>query len=170
VAVQKVNLESEFKSLTFKIKCMSLVKFKNGNRLFPWDNQDLKRFLSSDTFFDGDFFEEEGLMPAMNIIEHEGDFEIELAAPGFSKKDFEVTIEGDMLNVSGEKSHEEKEKEKGYACREFRYNTFKRSLKLPNTVNKDKEVKATYKNGILKLNLLKAEPSKKISKKVIEVV
>lgn len=149
---------------------MSLIKFNNGNRLFPWDNRDLKRFLSSDTFFDGDFFEEEGLMPAMNIKEHKSDFEIELAAPGFSKKDFEITIDGDMLNVVGEKSHEEEEKEEGYTCREFRYSTFKRSLKLPNTVNKDKEVKATYKNGILKLNLLKSEATKKIPKKVIEVV
>lgn len=149
---------------------MSLIKFNNRNKLFPWDNGGLKNFLSSDTFFNDDFFIEDSMMPAMNIIEHESDFDIELAAPGFSKKDFEVAINGDILNISAEKSHEEEEKEEGYTCKEFSYNTFKRSLKLPNYVNKEKDVKATYKNGILKLHLLKNEEFKKTPKKLIEVV
>ena len=74
------------------------------------------------------------------------DFEIQL-----TKKDFEVTIDGDILHVNGEKSKESEEKEEGYTCKEFSYNSFKRSLKLPNTIKKDQDIKATYKNGILKL-------------------
>jgi HSP20 family protein len=79
---------------------MTLIKFNNRNRLFPtWNNDNLKSFLSSDNFFNNDFLEEDSLMPAMNVKEHNEDFEIEFAAPGFSKKDFEVTIDDNILNV-----------------------------------------------------------------------
>lgn len=148
---------------------MSLIKFNNGNRLFPWSNNGLKSLLSSDEFFDNDFFEEDSLMPAMNVKEHDDDFEIEFAAPGFSKKDFEITIDNDILVVCGEKSKEEEEKEEGYTRKEFSYNSFKRTLKLPNTINKDQDVKAIYKNGILKLSLHKREETKVAPKKVIEI-
>ena len=144
---------------------MSLIKFNKQNRFFPWTNESLNNFLSAD-----DFLEENSLMPAMNVKEHNEDFEIEFAAPGFSKKDFEVTINDNILTVSGEKKHEKEEKEEGYTCKEFSYNSFKRSLTLPETINKNEEVKAIYKNGILKLNLQKNELEKTQPKRVIEVV
>ena len=150
---------------------MSLIKVNNRNRLFPsWNDDSLKRFLSNDNFFNNDFLEEDSLMPAMNVKEHDNDFEIEFAAPGFSKKDFEVTIDDNILNVCGEKKTEVEEKEEDYTRKEFSYNSFKRSLSLPKTVNADQDVKATYKNGILKLNLLKKEVAKEQPKKVIEVL
>ncbi|WP_418639008.1 Hsp20/alpha crystallin family protein [Winogradskyella sp.] len=150
---------------------MSLIKFNNRNRLFPsWNNEGLKNFLSNDDFFNNDFFDEDGLMPAMNVKEHDNDFEIEFAAPGFTKKDFEVTIDDNVLNVCGEKKEEKEEKKEDYTRKEFSYNSFKRSLNLPKTVNTDQDVKATYKNGILKLNLLKKEEAKGQAKKVIEVL
>ncbi|MCK0109432.1 Hsp20/alpha crystallin family protein [Flavobacteriaceae bacterium S0825] len=150
---------------------MTLIKFKNRNRLFPtWNNDNLNTFLSYDDFLNDDFFEEDSLMPAMNVKEHDKDFEIEFAAPGFSKKDFEVTIDDNILHVCGEKRKEEEEKEEGYTRKEFSYNSFKRSLKLPNTVNAEQDVKAVYNNGILKLNLLKKEEAKEQPKKVIEVL
>ncbi len=150
---------------------MSLIKVNNRNRLFPsWNNDSLKSFLSNDDFFNNDFFEEDSLMPAMNVKEHDNDFEIEFAAPGFSKKDFEVTIDDNILNVCGEKKTEVEEKEEDYMRKEFSYNSFRRSLSLPKTVNADQDVKATYKNGILKLNLLKKEEAKEQPKKIIEVL
>ncbi|WP_178988334.1 Hsp20/alpha crystallin family protein [Winogradskyella schleiferi] len=150
---------------------MSLIKFNNRNRLFPsWNNDSLKSFLSSDDFFNNDFFEEDSLMPAMNVQEHEKEFEIEFAAPGFSKKDFEVTINDNMLNVCGEKKKETEEKQEDYTRKEFSYNSFRRSLQLPKTVNADQDVKATYKDGILKLNLQKKAEAKAKPKKVIEVL
>ena len=149
---------------------MSLIKFNNRDRLFPWNNDSLKSFLSSDNFFENDFIEEDGLMPAMNVIEHDQDFEIEFAAPGFDKKDFEVIIDGDMLNVSCEKKTKTEVKEESYTRKEFSYNSFKRSLKLPNNVNTDKKVKATYNDGILKLNLLKKEEAKIAPKKMVEIL
>lgn len=150
---------------------MSLIKLNNRNRLFPsWNNDSLKSFLSADDFFfNNDFFEEDSLMPAMNVKEHEKDFEVEFAAPGFNKKDFEVTIDDNILNVCGEKQIEKEEKEEDYTRKEFSYNSFKRSLRLPNSINTDQEIKATYENGILKLNLLKKEEAIAAPKKVIEV-
>jgi HSP20 family protein len=149
---------------------MSLIKFNNGNRLFPWNNDSLKNFLSNDDFFNHDFLEEDSLMPAMNVKEHDQDYEIEFAAPGFSKKDFEVTIDDNTLNVCAQKQKEVEEKDENYTRKEFSYNSFKRSLKLPVSVNTNQDVKATYKNGILKLNLQKIEEAKEKPKKVIEVL
>ena len=150
---------------------MSLIKFNNRNRLFPsWNNDSLKGFFGNDDFFSNDFFEEDSLMPAMNVKEHEKDFEIEFAAPGFSKKDFEVTINGNILNVCGEKKNESEEKQEDYTRKEFSYNSFKRSLQLPKTVQTEQDVRATYKNGILKLNLQKKEEAKAKPKKVIDVL
>ena len=149
---------------------MSLIKFNNGNRFFPWNNDSLKNFLSNDDFFNHDFLEEDSLMPAMNVKEHDQDYEIEFAAPGFSKKDFEITIDDNTLNVCGQKKKEVEEKDEGYTRKEFNYNSFKRSLKLPVSVNTNQDVKATYKNGILKLNLQKIEEAKETPKKVIEVL
>lgn len=148
---------------------MSLVKFNNRNRLFPWNNASLKDLLSTDTFFNDDFFTEDGLMPAMNIKEHETDFEIEFAAPGFSREDFEVSIEDNVLFVKGEKKLEREENEKDFMRREFNYSAFNRSIKLPTTANLEEEIKATYKKGILNLRINKLEASKTAPKKLIEV-
>jgi len=149
---------------------MSLIKFSNRKRLLPWDNFGLKDFLGNDALFNDRYFEAYGLLPAMNIKEHESDFEIEFAAPGFSKKDFKVTIDGDFLKVIGQISNEEEEKEEDYTCKEFSYNHFERSLKLPMTIDKEKDIRATYKNGILRLTLAKNKAMKPIPKKVIEVM
>ena len=150
---------------------MTLVKFNNRNRLFPWNNGGLRDLLNYDSFINDDLLlEDNSYMPAMNVKEHDKDFEIEFAAPGFSKKDFDVSIEGDVLHVCGEKSMEKEEKEDNYTRKEFSYNSFKRSLKLPESVNADKKVKASYNDGILKLNLLKKEESKTTPKKKIEIL
>jgi len=142
------------------------------NRLFSSSFDDLNSLLRFDDVFKDDFFAEDAMMPAMNVKEHAKDFEIELAVPGFNKKDFEVTIEDDVLHVSGEKEIEKEEKEDDFSRKEFSYKSFKRSMVLPNSINFDQDVKASYKNGILKLNLLKKEEviEKEHPKKVIEVI
>ena len=143
---------------------MSLIKF-NRNR-FPWSNMG---WLDTDNFFDDDFFSRKESLPAINIKESEDTFDIELAAPGFDKKDFEVTLDEHILQVSAEKQIEREEEENNYTRKEFSYNSFRKSLQLPNTVDETKEIKATYKNGILNLQLQKKEEAKTTPKKVIEV-
>ncbi|AEM71877.1 heat shock protein Hsp20 [Allomuricauda ruestringensis DSM 13258] len=146
---------------------MSLVKL-NGKR-FPW-NERLIDFFNRDAFVDDDFFNLEKTHPSMNVKEHKDDFEIEFAAPGFEKKDFKITIKDDVLEVSAQKEREETEEEENFTRKEFNYNAFTRTLQLPASVDRSKEVKAVYKNGILTLKVLKMEEAKEEQKKVIEVV
>ncbi|ULC57910.1 Hsp20/alpha crystallin family protein [Flaviramulus sp. BrNp1-15] len=141
------------------------------SRLFPSNFDDFTNLTRFDDIFKDDFFEDDSLLPAMNVKEHEEDFEIEFAAPGFNKKDFEVTIEENVLHLSGEKEVEEEEKEDDYSRKEFSYKSFKRSMMLPPSVDLDQDIKASYKNGILKVKLLKKEEAivQQPPKKVIEV-
>jgi len=142
-----------------------------SDRLFTSNFDNLTSLMRFDDIFKDDFFEDNSLMPAVNVKEHEKDFEIEFAAPGFNKKDFEVTIEEDVLHVCGEKEVEEEEKENEYSRKEFNYKSFKRSMMLPTSVDLDQDIKASYKNGILKVKLLKREEAiaQEPPKKVIEV-
>lgn len=149
---------------------MSRIKSKNRRRMLPlWRNHDFNNLLDPDYFFGTDFFDEDSLMPAINVKESEAAFEVEFAAPGFSKDDFKITIDGDILNVSGKKEEKKEEKEADYSIKEFSYNSFKRSIKLPKTVTTENDVKATYKDGILKLNLQKEVKAKETPEKLIEI-
>ena len=93
---------------------------------------------------------------------------MELAAPGFDKKDFQVDIKDGCLNVSAEKSSSFEEKEEDYTCKEFSYSSFEKSLNLPDNVE-DEKIKASYKDGILRLNLLNKKETKQKKIKVIDV-
>ena len=153
---------------------MTLVKFKRR----PFGNLLTQDFFDLDNFFDdrmwnkglmnADFWNGKTVEPALNIKETDDHFEIELAAPGFSKKDFNVTIEDGCLNVSAEKKLTEEKKEEEYTRREFNYSAFERSLMLPESV-KDEEIKAKYNDGILSFKVMKKEEAKKRPPKVIEV-
>lgn len=114
--------------------------------------------------FDGDIFGRKGgalIMPDANIIENHKDFKIELAAPGLERKDFKVEVEDGILTISSEKEEEKKEEHKNYWRKEFSYNSFSRSFKLPDNSLQDK-VEAKYENGVLNVTVPKKEvtPSK----------
>ncbi|SFZ92276.1 HSP20 family protein [Flaviramulus basaltis] len=142
-----------------------------GERLFPSNFDSLNSLTRFDNLFNNDFFENDSLLPAMNVKEHDKDFEIEFAAPGFNKKDFEVTIQEEVLRVCGEKEVEEEQKEDDYSRKEFSYKSFKRSMMLPPSVDLEQDIKASYKNGILNVKLLKKEEiiQQEAPKKVIQV-
>lgn len=145
---------------------MSLVKSKKQR--FPFINGGLAKSFGLDDLFYDDFFTKQDL-PAMNVKEHEDDFEIEFAVPGYSKEDFEVSIEDDILYVSADKSLDNVEDEDGYTRREFSYSNFQRTLQLPKSVDTSKDVKAKYKNGVLKLTLMKDAEAMKSRRKEIEI-
>lgn len=147
---------------------MSLIKFNDPLR-FPWNKSVFSNFLDAGDFFNDDFFGKDDLMPAMNIKEHNNDLEIELAAPGFTKKDFNITMDNNGLHIEAEKTKKVEEKEEDFLRKEFSYNSFKRSMRLPESIDVDKKVKATYEDGILKFKLLKKETAKTLPKKVIEI-
>jgi len=93
-------------------------------------------------------------MPAVNIKEGKDEFAIEVAAPGFDKKDFKIDLNNNVLEISSEKEV----KEKMMRC-EFQYASFKRYFTLPDTVESDK-IKATYKDGILNVVIPKKDEAK----------
>ena len=117
---------------------MSLIKF---NRRFPLFDQMFPEILETDRLFKEDLILEDNWMPAINVKENEFNFEIEVAAPGFSKKDFEVTINDDILTISAENKITKEEEEKGvYSRQEFYYNSFKRSFTLPKAIDFKKKM------------------------------
>ncbi len=135
-------------------------------------------FFNLDNFFDNRFWNT-GLMespfwngknmePALNIKETDDDFEIEMAAPGFAKKDFEINIEDGCLNITAEKEHSDEQNEENFTRREFSYSSFQRSLQLPDSV-KDEDIKANYNDGILSFKLAKKEEAKKMPPRKVEI-
>lgn len=147
---------------------MSLINF---NPRFPSLDAMFPNIMdATDRLFDEDLSLRNNWMPAMNVKEHKDDFEIEVAAPGFTKKDFEVSIEDDVLTISAESKKTKEEKEEDYSRREFYYNSFKRSFTLPKSIDLKKKIKANYENGVLMIHLEKLETAKKLEhKKVIEI-
>ncbi len=106
--------------------------------------------------------------PAVNIKETADDFVLEVAAPGKTKEDFILSLDHDVLTISTEAKKEESEVKDTYTRREFSFSAFKRSFKLPQTVNKE-TINATYTNGILYVGLPKREEDKVKPKRTIEI-
>jgi len=145
---------------------MTLVKFRKR----PWENLINTNLLDfgTDDLFNDKLWLRRMDEPALNIKEKKDEFEIELAAPGFNKKDFEITIDNGCLNIMAKKSESKEEKDESYTRKEFSYNSFEKSLLLPETIV-DEKIKAKYENGILKFSLAKKEEAKKQKPKMIEI-
>ena len=145
---------------------MSLVKFKKHR---PWFPKDLANFFGDEDWFNDRFWNKYiQKEPAMNVKELDDSYEVELAAPGLEKDDFEISIDKGYLNVFAEKSTETEDKDDNYTRREFSYNSFKRSLMLPEDV-REEEIKATYENGVLRFKLSKKEVEEMESSKKIKI-
>ncbi len=147
---------------------MPLVQFNRRlpimDRMFP-ELSDITENMMTE-----DLFQRENWMPSINVMERKNDFQIEVAAPGFTKKDFEVSISDDVLTISAESKQEKEEKEENYSRREFYHNSFTRTFTLPKSLDLKKEIKANYNNGILSIHLEKMEDSKGLErKKMIEI-
>jgi len=111
-------------------------------------------------------------IPATNIKETADNFTLEVAAPGKAKEDFILSLDHDVLTISTEDKKTDAETSSAlaekYTRKEFSFEGFKRSFKLPQTVNK-KEINATYTNGILHVALPKREEDKVKPKRTIEI-
>jgi len=118
-------------------------------------------FLSN-LFDDSLFFDstgKSGTLPAVNIKECEKNFALELAVPGMKKSDFKIEVNDDVLTISSEVKNEVEEEKEGYKRKEFSYTSFCRSFYLPENV-KVEDIKASYKDGILNVEIPKAKEDK----------
>ena len=96
--------------------------------------------------------------PAANISEHENNYAISIAAPGFSKEDFNIKVEKDLLTISAKKEAVKNENEK-IIRQEFHLQSFERTFHLTEKIDGE-QIAASYENGILNVTLAKKEEVK----------
>lgn len=137
---------------------------------FLSDLMDTRRgIFNLNRLFNRDFENDLNLVPALNVKENDKNYEVQLAAPGLAKNDFSITVDDGILTISAEKEEKAEEEKEGFVRKEFSYNSFSRSMILPESVDDDKEIKAQYKDGVLKLTLLKKEGAKTKSPKKVTI-
>ena len=137
----------------------------------------LPRFF--DDFFTRDLFDWDfrnnsstnTTLPSVNIIEDNDGFMVEMAAPGMTKKDFQLELDNGTLTISSQKEIEKELKEDAhYTRREFSYQSFQRSFYLPKAIVDESKIKAKYENGILRVLIPKKEEAKALPPRRINIV
>lgn len=103
--------------------------------------------------------EEVGWSPLIEMYEKADKFIVRAELPGIKKEDLDISLIGDTLTISGERKPEAKIKDEEYIKCELYYGKFSRAIILPSAIDPSK-VEATYENGILVINLSKAEEAK----------
>ena len=140
--------------------------------ILPWKRnkkkhaQQLGREISTmyDRFFEPNFLPSTYLFgkgmwgPKLDIAEGRKDITIKAEIPGIEAKDFDISIDGRLLNIRGEKKREQTEEGETYYRVESSYGYFNRTIELPAEVDPNK-VNASYKKGILKIKLRKTKSS-----------
>ncbi|MDO9271142.1 MAG: Hsp20/alpha crystallin family protein [Methylobacter sp.] len=152
-------------------------KTKQGSELMPKSSLGgLMSFDEFDNFFD-DFLSRrwprlmdwnvptlsEMNVPRVNIIDHANNIEVQAALPGVKKEDLDVSITNQTVTIRSCTKEEKKEEKKGkFFRREISRGEFQRTLSLPDNVDGD-QAKASFKDGILTINIPKTEKSKRKS-------
>ena len=139
---------------------MRIVKYNNNN-VFP---SLINEFFNDD--FGMNFLNRSHSVPSVNSLENNDSFEIDLAVPGMKKEDFTIELNDKVLVISSETSNTmENDKMR---LNEFNFSSFQRSFRVPDSVDLDK-IKASYKNGILKIKLPKRKESISMPNRVINI-
>ena len=114
----------------------------------------------------GNFEKVNKFRPGADVIETEKAYEIQLAVPGMKREDITVDLNDGILSISGERKFEKEAEGRNYHRIETRFGKFLRTFNVPDHVDGTK-IKATYKNGILNVDLPK--DAKKVLKTTVEV-
>lgn len=133
---------------------MSIIKWNPQSNQFPFSGL-FNEFFRSDI---SDFINDvQGNIPAANITESDSYYQVELAVPGYSKENFSINLDKNLLILKGRK--ERKEEDVKYLRKEYSYEVFQRSFYLPQTADLEK-ITASYEDGILKVVIAKKEEAK----------
>ncbi len=121
------------------------------DRLFD----DLWRGLAADPAVDqgADF------APRVDVRETDEELRVYAELPGLEEKDFDVTLEGDVLRIRGERKDEHREEREGFLRVESARGSFRRDLRLPFEADAD-AVRATYARGVLEIAIPKPAEAK----------
>jgi HSP20 family protein len=148
---------------------MTLLK-RNGNMLneMPMLFDD---FFNRDLFNWGNlnFSDTNTTIPAVNIKETADNYQVEVAAPGMTKKDFKVELNGNSLTISSQKSNQEQKEDERYFRKEFSYQSFQRTFTLQKDVVDSDKIEAKYENGLLHLLIPKKEEAKQKPPRLINI-
>ena len=135
-------------------------------------NRNLDSFLND--FMGGDFFMNQSGMysgaktiPAVNIMENDDQYLIELAAAGLKKDDFTIEFHNGKLTVSANKNDGQEDVK--YIQREFNYAGFTRTFAVPKQKVEDGAISASYENGVLRITLPKREEVKPKPARMVEI-
>ncbi len=123
-----------------------------------------------DTFYWGipqkkGFREEAEWVPAVDVAETKNEVIVNVELPGMAPQDIDISLSEGILTIKGERKQKMEEGEENYHLIERSYGTFARSILLPTEVKHGK-IRASYRNGILKVVLPKSAESKKKEIKV----
>ena len=99
-----------------------------------------------------------GTVPAVNFIEMDDSYVVEVAAPGMHKKDFSVELDNNLLRISA--TRKESTENRNYLRREFNYLSFERTFNLSENMVLVNKIKASYNDGILLVTIPKSESAK----------
>lgn len=108
----------------------------------------------------------EPVFPAMDVFEKDGKLQVHAELPGMTEKDIDISIDGDTMTISGEKTQTQEVNEKDYHRSERTYGSFSRQITLPAGADTD-NVSAEFKNGVLQVvvPVSTPQPAKKIEVK-----
>ncbi|MEW6545461.1 MAG: Hsp20/alpha crystallin family protein [Bacillota bacterium] len=93
-----------------------------------------------------------GWVPALDVIQKEGQLLIRAELPGVDPEQVEVTVEDNQLTIKGERKEEVQVEKENWLRRELRYGSFQRCLTLPAEADTE-HIKATYRNGVLEITV-----------------
>ena len=124
--------------------------------------------LFDELIFNQDWNNQKLSLPAVNIIEADDHFDIQLAAPGMKKSNFQIEVEEGVLIISSDRDTQSDKTETCFTLKEFGYHSFKRSFNIPDTIYVDK-ISASYKEGILTVSLPKKEEALPQPKKLVSI-
>jgi HSP20 family protein len=141
-------------------------------------NGSLPMSMLFDDFFNADLFNWNNsnysntntTIPAVNIKESAENYEVEVAAPGMTKNDFKVELDGNMLTISSERINQKEESDnERYTRKEFSYQSFQRNFTLQKNVVDTDKIQAKYENGLLRLLIPKKEEAKQKPSRLIQI-
>jgi HSP20 family protein len=96
--------------------------------------------------------------PRVDVVENKENFVVRAELPGIKKDEVKLTLENNVLTLSGEKRHEEKRDEDNYHLMETRYGKFERRFRLTDNIDRS-NIAADYKDGVLTITLPKTKES-----------
>ena len=134
---------------------------RSGSDLMGFKNEIdslFNRFFDLDFPLSRGFFKEGRWAPRVDVSDSEKQISVQAEIPGCKASDIDVSLNGRILTIKGEKKHEKEEKDKTFIRIERAHGSFSRSLELPADVDPE-TVEASYKEGVLKLVLQKTAAS-----------